>query len=58
MVIITVWKQGIVEAMAHHKPMSLGQESAEVTHVAWDDIGGLEDVKALLREVLVFPIIV
>jgi transitional endoplasmic reticulum ATPase len=43
-------------ALAHSNPSSLRETVVEVPNVSWDDIGGLEDVKRELRELVQYPI--
>ena len=37
-------------------PSSLRETTVEIPTITWEDIGGLEDVKANLREMILFPI--
>jgi transitional endoplasmic reticulum ATPase len=43
-------------AMGQCNPASLRETVVEVPNVKWDDIGGLEDVKRNLQEMILFPI--
>lgn len=43
-------------ALAHSNPSSLRETVVEVPNVSWDDIGGLEDVKRELKELVQYPI--
>merc|ERR1711920_883137 len=43
-------------AMGSCNPSSLRETVVEVPNIKWDDIGGLEDVKASLREMILYPI--
>lgn len=43
-------------ALAHSNPSSLRETVVEVPNVTWNDIGGLEDVKRELRELVQYPI--
>ena len=43
-------------ALANSNPSSLRETVVEVPNVTWDDIGGLEDVKRELRELVQYPI--
>ena len=43
-------------AMGHCNPASLRETVVEVPNVKWDDIGGLEDTKRNLQEMILFPI--
>ncbi|KAM3137540.1 AAA ATPase cdc48 [Paramecium bursaria] len=43
-------------AMGQVNPSSLRETVVEVPNVKWEDIGGLEDVKKQLQEMILFPI--
>ena len=43
-------------ASAGANPSSLREVNVEIPNVTWEDIGGLEDTKANLREMILFPI--
>lgn len=43
-------------ALGNCNPASLRETVVEVPNVKWDDIGGLEDVKRNLQEMILFPI--
>ncbi|KAK2196859.1 bifunctional ATPase [Babesia duncani] len=43
-------------AMSTCNPSSLRETVVEIPNVKWDDIGGLESVKASLREMILYPI--
>jgi len=43
-------------ASAGANPSSLREVTVEIPTTTWEDIGGLEDVKANLREMILFPI--
>jgi transitional endoplasmic reticulum ATPase len=43
-------------AMSQCNPSSLRETVVEVPNVKWDDIGGLEDVKRNLQEMILYPI--
>lgn len=43
-------------ALGHSNPSSLRETVVEVPNVSWKDIGGLEDVKRELRELVQYPI--
>mmetsp|Transcript_12904 Transcript_12904/g.11693 ORF Transcript_12904/g.11693 Transcript_12904/m.11693 type:complete len:810 (-) Transcript_12904:65-2494(-) len=43
-------------ALSHANPASLRETVVEVPNVSWDDIGGLEDVKRELKELVQYPI--
>lgn len=44
------------EALKLSNPSALREVQVEVPNVTWDDIGGLEDVKRELREVVQYPV--
>jgi len=44
------------QAMANANPSSLRETVVEVPQVSWEDIGGLEDVKRELKELVSYPI--
>ena len=43
-------------AAGQSNPSSLRETNVEIPTVTWEDIGGLEDVKASLREMILYPI--
>lgn len=43
-------------AMGHTNPSSLRETVVEIPNVTWDDIGGLEDTKKDLQEMILYPI--
>jgi transitional endoplasmic reticulum ATPase len=43
-------------AQGHTNPSSLRETVVEIPDVTWDDIGGLEDVKKNLQEMILYPI--
>lgn len=43
-------------ALAQANPSSLRETVVEVPNITWEDIGGLEDVKRELREVVQYPV--
>jgi transitional endoplasmic reticulum ATPase len=43
-------------AAGDSNPSSLRETVVEIPNVTWEDIGGLEDVKANLREMILYPI--
>lgn len=43
-------------AMGTTNPSSLRETVVEVPDVTWDDIGGLEDTKKQLQEMILYPI--
>merc|ERR1712054_48917 len=43
-------------AMGHTNPSSLRETVVEIPNVTWDDIGGLEETKKDLQEMILYPI--
>jgi transitional endoplasmic reticulum ATPase len=43
-------------AMGHTNPSSLRETIVEIPNVTWDDIGGLEETKKDLQEMILYPI--
>ena len=43
-------------ALGHSNPSSLRETVVEVPNVSWEDIGGLEDVKRDLKELVQYPV--
>ena len=43
-------------AQGSSNPSSLRETVVEIPNITWEDIGGLEDVKANLREMILYPI--
>lgn len=43
-------------AQGQSNPSSLREVNVEIPNTTWEDIGGLEDVKANLREMILYPI--
>lgn len=43
-------------AMGHTNPSSLRETVVEIPNVTWDDIGGLEETKKELQEMILYPI--
>ncbi|MHC1625923.1 MAG: CDC48 family AAA ATPase [Methanoculleaceae archaeon] len=52
---ITVTKEDFEEALKHVEPSAMREVLVEVPDVTWEDVGGLEDVKAELAEALEWP---
>ena len=44
------------EALSEVSPSGLREVSVEVPNVRWDDVGGLEPIKAALRETIAWPL--
>jgi len=43
-------------AMGHTNPSSLRETVVEIPNITWDDIGGLEETKKDLQEMILYPI--
>ena len=53
---LEVTKDHFDQALRHAKPASLREEMVEIPNVKWDDVGGLEDVKRKLIEMIQLPL--
>ncbi len=53
---LIVVKEDYEQALKVVEPSAMREVLIEVPNVKWDDIGGLEDVKALLRETVEWPL--
>ncbi|MCD6244470.1 MAG: CDC48 family AAA ATPase [Candidatus Korarchaeota archaeon] len=53
---LKVTKEDFMEALKLVQPSALREISIEVPDITWDDIGGLEEVKRELREVVELPL--
>ena len=53
---MAVTQEHFNSAMGTCNPSSLRETVVEVPNVKWDDIGGLEDVKRNLQEMILYPI--
>jgi len=53
---LRVTKRDFEEALKEVKPSALREVFVEVPSVHWEDVGGLEDVKARLREAVEWPL--
>jgi len=51
-----VTKEHFDQALRHAKPASLREEMVEIPNVKWEDVGGLEDVKRKLIEMIQLPL--
>ncbi|MEI6795773.1 MAG: AAA family ATPase, partial [Methanomassiliicoccales archaeon] len=53
---LRVTEENFLEAFREMEPSSLREVLVEIPKVRWEDVGGLEDVKRQLREVVEMPI--
>merc|ERR1711937_895228 len=53
---MAVTRDHFTAAMGHCNPSSLRETVVEVPNIKWDDIGGLEDTKRNLQEMILYPI--
>merc|ERR1711920_974164 len=53
---MAVTQEHFTSAMGQCNPSSLRETCVEVPNVSWDDIGGLDDIKKNLQEMILFPI--
>merc|ERR1712054_637056 len=53
---MAVTQEHFTSAMGHCNPSSLRETVVEVPNVKWDDIGGLEETKRNLQEMILYPI--
>merc|ERR1711945_64437 len=51
-----VTQEHFTSAMGQCNPLSLRETVVEVPNIKWDDIGGLEDTKRNLQEMILYPI--
>jgi transitional endoplasmic reticulum ATPase len=51
-----VTKEDFMNVLKHIEPSAMREVLVEVPKVTWDDVGGLEDVKAKLKEVVEWPL--
>jgi transitional endoplasmic reticulum ATPase len=51
-----VTKSDFMEVLKYTEPSALREVLVEIPRVGWDDIGGLEEVKAKLKEVVEWPL--
>ncbi|HKZ48249.1 MAG TPA: CDC48 family AAA ATPase [Thermoplasmata archaeon] len=51
-----VTREDFKDALKEAEPSAMREVLVEVPHVRWDDIGGLEEVKARLREAVEMPL--
>jgi len=53
---MAVTQEHFTSAMGQCNPSSLRETVVEVPNIKWDDIGGLEDTKRSLQEMILYPI--
>merc|ERR1712194_400109 len=53
---MSVTQEHFTSAMGQCNPSSLRETVVEVPNIKWDDIGGLEDTKRSLQEMILYPI--
>lgn len=53
---IVVRRDHFIKALSMVKPSSMREEMVEIPKVSWDDVGGLEDVKRKLIEMVQLPL--
>merc|ERR1712070_719274 len=53
---MAVSQEHFTQAMGQCNPSSLRETVVEVPNIQWDDIGGLEDTKRSLQEMILYPI--
>mmetsp|Transcript_64799 Transcript_64799/g.173691 ORF Transcript_64799/g.173691 Transcript_64799/m.173691 type:complete len:800 (-) Transcript_64799:83-2482(-) len=53
---MAVCQEHFNSAMGHVNPSSLRETVVEMPNVRWDDIGGYEETKRLLQEMILYPI--
>merc|ERR1711881_821506 len=53
---MAVSQEHFVSALGQCNPSSLRETVVEVPNIKWDDIGGLEDTKRSLQEMILYPI--
>merc|ERR1711924_101828 len=53
---MAVTQEHFTQAMGQCNPSSLRETVVEVPNIKWDDIGGLEDTKRSLQEMILYPI--
>src|SRR5690606_4897885 len=51
-----VTQQDFKEALLEVEPSAMREVSVEIPDVTWDDVGGLEDVKRMLKEMIELPL--
>ncbi|MDD5420136.1 MAG: CDC48 family AAA ATPase, partial [Methanomicrobiaceae archaeon] len=53
---LSVTNEDFLEAMKHVEPSAMREVLVEIPDTTWDDVGGLEDVKAELAESIEWPL--
>lgn len=53
---MAVTNDHFIHALGQTNPSSLRETVVEVPNVSWEDIGGLEDVKQTLQEMILYPL--
>lgn len=53
---MAVTQDHFVHALGNTNPSSLRETVVEIPDVKWEDIGGLEEVKKNLQEMILYPI--
>lgn len=53
---LAVTQEHFKGALSKSNPSALREFSVEVPNVSWDDVGGLEDVKTTLKELVQYPV--
>ncbi len=53
---LEVTMEDFIEALTEVEPSALREVFTEVPDVRWDDVGGLEDVKATLKQIIEWPL--
>jgi transitional endoplasmic reticulum ATPase len=53
---LEVTMDDFIEALTEVEPSALREVFTEVPDVKWDDVGGLDDVKAMLKQIIEWPL--
>jgi len=53
---LTVSQRAFLEAMNEVEPSAIREVFTEVPDVSWDDVGGLDEIKRILREAVEWPL--
>ncbi len=51
-----VTQADFTDALREVEPSAMREVAVEVPHVQWDDVGGLDDIKKILREMIELPL--